>query len=90
MHSCGPIISILDDILLHCQNSATLESAHALLQTLTSNSRFASALESTSRLDAILADMGFEGLWRSCSLNLSHEQDKKRFLLTEKLIEVRS
>lgn len=88
MHLCGPIISILDDILLHCQNSATLESAHALLQTLTSNSRFASALESTSRLDAILADMGFEGLWRSCSLNLSHEQDKKRFLLTEKLIEL--
>ncbi|KAB5585388.1 hypothetical protein GE09DRAFT_24575 [Coniochaeta sp. 2T2.1] len=88
MHLCGPIISILDDILLHCQNSATLESAHALLQTLTSNNKFAGALESTSRLDAILEDMGFEGLWRSCSLNLSHEQDKQCFELTGKLIEL--
>lgn len=86
--SCGPIISILDDMLLHCQNSATLESAHRLLQTLTFSSRFASALETTGRLNGILEDMGFEGIWRSCSLNLSHEQDKQCFVLTERLIEV--
>ncbi|KAK3386913.1 hypothetical protein B0H63DRAFT_468596 [Podospora didyma] len=90
MHLCGPIISILDDILLHCQNSATLESAHTLLQTLTSNPKFSTSLESTAALNEILDDMGFGGLWRSCSFNLSQEQDKQCFGLTEKLIEVSS
>lgn len=40
-------------------------------------------------LNDILEDMGFGGLWRSCSFNLSQEQDKQCFALTEKLIEVR-
>ncbi|KAK3343967.1 hypothetical protein B0T25DRAFT_584814 [Lasiosphaeria hispida] len=88
MHLCSPIISILDDILLHCQNSATLESAHTLLQTLTSNPKFTSALEAPGMLNEILDDMGFAGLWKSCSLNLSQEQDKQCFGLTEKLIEL--
>lgn len=86
--SLGPIVSILDDVLLHSQNSATLESAHALLQTLTTNTRFANSLESNGLLNELLEDMGFAGLWRSCSLNLSHDQDKQCFALTEKLIEV--
>ncbi|KAH8888166.1 hypothetical protein GQ53DRAFT_871677 [Thozetella sp. PMI_491] len=89
LHLCGPIIVVLDDILLHCQNSSTLESAHALLQTLTSNPKFAAALDSTSMLNEILEDMGFGGLWRSCSFNSSQDQDKQCFGLTEKLIEVR-
>ncbi|KAK4190313.1 neurofibromin [Podospora australis] len=91
MHLCGPIITILDDILLHCQSSATLESAHRLLQTLTSNPKFASALESTAQLNETLDDMGFGGLWRSCSFNLSSQEmqtDRTCFVLTEKLIEV--
>ncbi|KAK3683544.1 hypothetical protein B0T22DRAFT_468139 [Podospora appendiculata] len=88
LHLCGPIISILDDIVLHCQNSATLESAHALLQTLTSNPKFVSALDSTGMLNEILENMGFGGLWRSCSFTLSQEQDKQCFGLTEKLIEL--
>ncbi|KAJ9149291.1 GTPase-activator protein for ras-like GTPase [Pleurostoma richardsiae] len=97
LHLCGPIISILDDILLHCQNSSTLESAHRLLQTLTSNAKFASALESSNNLmlHEILEDMGFGGLWRSCSsLNggsgggTHEQQDRQCFLLTEKLIEL--
>ncbi|KAK3315246.1 hypothetical protein B0H66DRAFT_337826 [Apodospora peruviana] len=88
LHLCGPIISILDDIVLHCQNSATLESAHALLQTLTSSSRFANA-ETMEVLNELLDDMGFGGLWRSCSFNMSQEgHDKQCFGLTEKLIEV--
>lgn len=85
---CGPIISVLDDVLLHCQNSSTLESAHSLLQTLSSNPKFSHALEATGVLDQILEDMGFGGLWRSCSFNNSQEQDKRCFGLTEKLIEV--
>lgn len=86
--SCGPIVSILDDILLHSQNSTTLDSAHALLRTLTSSKQFTGALNSSGVLNEILEDMGFSGIWRSCSLNLSHDQDKHCFALTEKLIEV--
>jgi neurofibromin 1 len=43
-------------------------------------------------LNELLEDMGFAGLWRSCSFNLAggHEQqtDRACFGLTEKLIEV--
>ncbi|KAK4119986.1 hypothetical protein N657DRAFT_683989 [Parathielavia appendiculata] len=91
MHLCAPIISLLDDILQHSQSSATLEAAHALLQTLTSNPKFASSLDSSAAmLDELLEGMGFAGLWRSCSFNLVHEQQQDRacFALTEKLIEV--
>lgn len=89
MHLCGPIIQILDDIVLHCQNSATLESAHRLLQTLTGNSKFSSYhSESNEMLNELLEDEGFGGLWRSCTFNMSQEQDKQCFVLTEKLIEV--
>jgi neurofibromin 1 len=86
--SCGPIVSVLDDILLHSQNSAALDSAHALLRTLTTSPQFTGALDSSGVLNDILEDMGFSGIWRSCSLNLSHDQDKECFALTEKLIEV--
>ncbi|KAJ4307090.1 Ras GTPase activating protein ira2 [Collariella sp. IMI 366227] len=98
---CAPIISILDDILLHCQSSATLEAAHTLLQTLTSNPKFAGALEGSSAgggggggggvLNEILEDMGFAGLWKSCSFSgaaAQEQQDRACFGLTEKLIEV--
>ncbi|KAH6847998.1 hypothetical protein B0I37DRAFT_155670 [Chaetomium sp. MPI-CAGE-AT-0009] len=91
MHLCAPIIALLDDILLHCQSSATLEAAHVLLQTLTSNPRFsASSLDaSAAALNDTLDDLGFAGLWRSCSFNLAQEQqDRTCFGLTEKLIEV--
>ncbi len=79
---------MLDDVLLHCQNSSTLESAHGLLQTLSSNPKFSHALEHTGILGELLEDMGFGGLWRSCSFSVSQEQDKQCFGLTEKLIEV--
>lgn len=89
MTLCGPIISILDDIVLHCQNPTTLGSAHELLQTLTNNPQFAGAMEQAAKLNDLLDGMGFGGLWRSCSFNLSHqEQDRQCFGLTEKLIEV--
>lgn len=62
-----------------------------LLQTLTSNPRFsASSLDaSAAALNDTLDDLGFAGLWRSCSFNLAQEpQDRTCFRLTEKLIEV--
>lgn len=88
VHLCSPIAQVLDDILLHCQNSATLSSAHDLFQTMTSNPKFASALESAGVLNEILEDMGFGGLWRSCSFSQTQEPDKQCFALTEKLIEL--
>lgn len=88
-HLCFPIVQILDDILLHCQNSATLEAAHGLLQTITSNPNFSVAMETSGMLNVILEDMGFGGLWRSCSFSQTQEPDKQCFALTEKLIEVR-
>ncbi|KAK3950236.1 hypothetical protein QBC32DRAFT_376735 [Pseudoneurospora amorphoporcata] len=85
----GPIITILDDIVLHCQNPTTLGSAHELLQTLTNNPQFSGAMEQAAKLNETLDGMGFGGLWRSCSFNLSHqEQDRQCFGLTEKLIEL--
>ncbi|KAK4248657.1 hypothetical protein C7999DRAFT_30893 [Corynascus novoguineensis] len=91
MHLCAPIIALLDDILLHCQSSAALEAAHELLHTLTSNPRFPTSLEgSNAALNAILEDMGFGGLWRSCSFTLAQPEqvDRKCVVLTEKLIQL--
>lgn len=95
VHLYGPIHSILDSVLLHCQNSSTLESAHLLLQTLSGNPRLVSAQQqleggagaAAGILDDILEEMGFEGLWRSCSFNLAVD-GRECFSLTEKLIEV--
>lgn len=95
-NSCGPILAILDDVLLHCQNSATLEAAHGLLQTLTANPSFAAAMMESgsasngagSILTEVLEDMGFGGLWRFCSLSPTQEPDKQCFAWTEKLIDV--
>ena len=87
-HLCFPIVQILDDILLRCQNSATLEAAHGLLQAITSNPNFSIAMETSGVLNVILEDMGFSGLWRSCSFSQTQEPDKQCFALTEKLIEV--
>jgi neurofibromin 1 len=95
----APIVSILEDILLHCQSSATLESAQRLLQTLTANPKFPASIESSAaNLNELLDDMGFGGLWRSGSFNgmLAQDgplpsaalQDRACFGLTEKLIEV--
>lgn len=88
IHLCAPIVHILDELLTDCQNSATLESAYALLQTITSNPKFAAALQTNSVLNEILQDMGFGGLWRSSSCSHGQEPDKQCFALTEKLIEL--
>ncbi|KAL7624760.1 Ras GTPase activating protein ira2 [Parahypoxylon ruwenzoriense] len=89
LHLCPTIASFLDEILLHGQSAPTLGSAHALLQTLSSNSKFTSALESNGVLNEILEDMGFEGLWRSSSVAHFQDPDKQCSVLTEKLIEGR-
>ncbi|SPO00484.1 related to neurofibromin [Cephalotrichum gorgonifer] len=87
-HLQEPIMAILDDILLHCQNSATLESAHALLRTFMSSSQPPASPDSSDSLMAILGGMGFSGLWRMCSLNSAWEPDQRCFAMTERLIEL--
>lgn len=88
-HSAGPIRVQLDDILLHGQNSATLEAAHTLLRTISSKTQLSQALGTKGTLADALDASGFSGLWRSCSLYSMEEFHRECFELTEKLIEVR-
>ncbi|KAH6705072.1 ras GTPase activator [Verticillium dahliae] len=88
LHLCGPLATILNDTLSHCQNSTTLEAAHLLLHCLALDPRLNQALDTPVRLEDVLDDLGFSGLWRSCSMDSAHEQDRKYFTLTERLIEV--
>jgi neurofibromin 1 len=80
--------SILDDVLLHGQNSATLEAAHDLLRTLTADKKYARAMDSGSSLAEILEEKGFGGLWRACSMGSMDDIPRDCVELTAKLIEV--
>lgn len=80
--------SILNDVLIHGQDSAALEAAHTLVRTLTSERRYSSAMGSMDSLTNTLKDMGFEGLWRSSFNGLSDANKSDCLELTEKLIEV--
>lgn len=81
--------SILDDVLLHGQNAATLEAAHTLLRTLSSDRRFVRQGDSSNTMADVLEDKGFGGLWQSCSMGSMEDFHRDCFELTEKLIEVR-
>jgi neurofibromin 1 len=87
-HSCEPVIRILDDILISCQNAVTLESAHALLRTLTSNSKFADGVDTAEMLEDVLEGIGFGGLWRSSTFHTPNEHERESTALTDRLIEV--
>ncbi|CAD6449201.1 375e5968-07eb-4595-a6f9-690f2b9d45d8 [Sclerotinia trifoliorum] len=84
----GPITNILDDVLISCQNSTTLESAHQLLRTITSNPQFSAAMENTDALDRVLSSIGFEGLWKNSTYQGHHEVARECTALTDKLIEL--
>ena len=81
--------TILDDVLLHGQDSGTLEAAHTLLRTLSGDRKYARAMNSANSMNEILEDKGFAGLWRACS-SMGPMEDIQRdcFDLIEKLIEV--
>lgn len=85
---CDPLFGILDDVLLSCQNALTLDSAHRLLRTLTSNPKLSGSVDTARLLEEVLDDIGFGGLWRSSTFHATHDQDKQCTLLTDKLIEV--
>jgi neurofibromin 1 len=87
-NSCGPVITILDDVLISCQNTATLESAHQLLRTLTSNPKFSGGVDTAEMLEDVLDGIGFSGLWRSSTFHVSNEHRRQCTTLTDRLIEV--
>lgn len=88
LHLCGPVIRVLDDILLSCQNAVTLESAHQLLRTLTSNPKFAGGVDTSEMLEDVLDGIGFGGLWRSSTFHAINEHERQCTLLTDRLIEL--
>lgn len=81
--------SILNDVLIHGQDSAALEAAHTLVRTLTSERQYSKAMGSMSSLTELLDEMGFAGLWRSSFHGLTEDNKSDCLELTEKLIEVR-
>jgi len=84
---CGAMRSVLEDVLLHGQNAAVLEAAHTLLRTLSSDIRYATAMDS-GPMNRVLEEKGFSGLWRSCSMGSMEDLHRDCFELTEKLIEL--
>ncbi|KAG8413742.1 Ras GTPase activating protein ira2 [Metarhizium acridum] len=85
---CGALTSVLDDVLLHSQESAALEAAHVLLRTLASDQKYAQAMGSMHSLNSQLTDMGFGGLWKTPKQSTAEDAKGECFELTEKLIEV--
>jgi neurofibromin 1 len=81
--------SILDDVLLHGQNATTLDAAHTLLRTLSSDRRYVRQLNLNTNVADVLEGKGFGGLWQSCSMGSMEDYQRDCFELTEKLIEVR-
>lgn len=81
--------SILNDVIMHGQDSAALEAAHTLVRTLTSEGEYAAAMASKEPLEEALEEMGFDGLWKSSFQELAEDDGRECFDLTEKLIEVR-
>ncbi|KAG9243047.1 hypothetical protein BJ878DRAFT_481460 [Calycina marina] len=88
LHLCGPLVSILDNVLISCQNNTTLESAHRLLRTLTLNPKFSGGVDTTEMLQDVLDAIGFGGLWRSATFHTINEQERQCTALTDRLIEL--
>lgn len=82
------IATHLDEILLNSQNSSTLEAAHLLLRTLSSNHKFIGAMAGQGVLMEILEENGLGGICKTCSFQQNQDLDKQCFALTERLIEV--
>ncbi|ODA79734.1 hypothetical protein RJ55_05328 [Drechmeria coniospora] len=85
---CGAMPSILNGVLLHGQEPATLEAAHLLLRTLTSDGNYSSAMGSTKAFVNVLDGLGFRGLWRDSSAASTEGVKQECFEMTEKLIEL--
>lgn len=67
----------------------TLEAAHQLMRSMTSNPKLSSGVDTTEMLEEVLEDIGFSGLWRSSTFLAYNEQDRQCAILTDRVIEVR-
>ncbi|TWU75590.1 Ras GTPase activating protein ira2 [Metarhizium rileyi] len=85
---CGALPSILNDVLLHSQDSVALEAAHVLLQTLASEQKYTHAMGSLELLTSQLNKLGFGGLWKPPKHAITEDTRGECFELTEKLIEL--
>lgn len=86
--SCGALPSIIDDVLLHSQDTRALEAAHTLLRTISSEQRYCEDLGSLRTFLDLLDEIGFGGLWREFGHLFSEAVTTDCFELTQKLIEV--
>uniref|UniRef100_A0A8H7KG04 Uncharacterized protein n=1 Tax=Bionectria ochroleuca TaxID=29856 RepID=A0A8H7KG04_BIOOC len=79
LHLCSTMRSILDDVLLHGQNATTLDAAHTLLRTLSSDRRYVRQLNLNTNVADVLEGKGFGGSgsraqwvqWRTTSATAS-------------------
>ncbi|KAG6021606.1 hypothetical protein E4U40_005170 [Claviceps sp. LM458 group G5] len=85
---CGALPSIIDDVLLHSQDTRALEAAHALLRTISSEQRYCEDLGSLRSFLDLLDEIGFGGLWRDFGHLSSDAVTMDCFELTQKLIEL--
>jgi neurofibromin 1 len=88
LHLAGPVLRILDHLLMSCQNPATLEAAHTLLRTLTSDPKLGSGVDTSDMLEQVLDGIGFGGLWRSTTFRSMDDNDRQTTALTDRLIEL--
>lgn len=84
------LIARLDDVLTHCENIKSLESAHTLLRTLSTRPEIISCADKStaSGWSDILEQQGLEGLTRTCSSHQSQDLDRDCSALVEKLIDL--
>lgn len=88
-YRCGAIPSLIEEVLLHSQDTSALKAANTLLRTISSDAAFQDKMTSMRPLIDALREMGFTGLWRFSSQELGEEIRRECFDLTERLIEVR-
>lgn len=84
------MIARLDDVLVHGEHLKTLETAHKLLRTLSSQPEIVSSAgnsNSNTWLE-LLEDKGLDGVIRTCSFHQPPDLDRDCLGLMEKLIEL--
>ena len=84
------MIARLDEVLVHGEHLKTLQTAHELLRTLSSQPEIISSAgnnNSNTWLD-VLEERGLDGVVRTCSFQQPQDLDRDCLGLMEKLIEL--
>lgn len=90
LHLYTPVVEKLDHVLQTNQNTQTLESAHRLLRTMTSNPKVAGGdgVDTEGLLAQVLEGIGFDGLWRAVTFRGGSDMTRDGIVLADRLIEV--